>query len=101
MLYKSIVLELLREQTALCEQLTARRQLLSALHHYSSQLKAAHQRWTGILTQTCPGSPKEQIDSAAMEVAIEELRAHLPKSLPEDEAFLPGEATDSSNMPSA
>ena len=101
MLYKTIVLELLQEQTQLHEQLRLQRQVLPVLNLCASELKAAHVHWKQMLSGACPGSPPDQIASQALELAIEELRARLPDSVQPDETFSLDEAMLASLMPSA
>lgn len=101
MLYKTIVLELLQEQTQLHEQLRLQRQLLPVLNLCACELKAAHIHWKQILAEVCPESQVDQIASQALELAIEELRARLPGSVQPDEAFSLDEAMVASLMPSA
>ena len=100
MFYKTIVLELLQEQTQLHEQLRLQRQVLPVLNLCASVLKAAHNHWKQMLAEACPGSQPDQIASQALELAIEELRACLPDSVRPDETFSLDEAM-ASLMPSA
>jgi hypothetical protein len=85
MLYKTIVLELLKEQTQLHEQLRQTRQLLAAMNLCSKELKASHMLLQQI--QTGQGSLSSQTANEALETAIEELRLRLPTALPPDGIF--------------
>ena len=85
MQYKTIVLELLKQQTELHEQLRSKRQLLTTLESYALELKASHEAWKETLSQARPGSDPSQIASEALEMAIQELRDHLPCEAPPDE----------------
>ena len=49
MLYKTIVLELLKERTELHEQLRLTRRLLPTLERCSLELKASHEAWREVL----------------------------------------------------
>jgi hypothetical protein len=101
MLYKTIVLELLQEQTQLHEQLRQQRQVLPVLNLCASELKVLHNHWKQMLAEACPGSQENLVASQALELAIEELRARLPRSVQPDEAFSLDEAIIASLMPSA
>ncbi len=78
MLYKTIVLELLRERTELDEQLRLTQRPLPTLEACSQQLKASHLTWVETLGAANPASDPVQIQQNAMELAIEELKAILP-----------------------
>ena len=78
MLYKTITLELLKEEFPnLHEKLRAERGLLKALDRYSTALKESHAFKQEELSRLRPGSQPEQIASEAAEIAIEDLRARL------------------------
>ncbi len=85
MQYKTIVLELLKQQTELHERLRSQRQLLTTLETYALELKASHEAWKETLSQAKPGSDPSQIASEALEMAIQELRDRLPCEAPPDE----------------
>ena len=84
MQYKTIVLELLKEQTQLHEQLRLTRRLLPTLETCARELKASHESWTETLSQAKPGSDPSQIASEALELAIKELEDRLPSVSPPD-----------------
>lgn len=78
-LYKTIVLELLKDQyPVLHERLRQERKLLEAVDRYAIKLKAAHLIWMEQLRQVNPLSAEEAISSEALELAIEHLQGHLP-----------------------
>jgi hypothetical protein len=77
MLYKTIVLELLQQQTELHEQLRLTRRLKPTLETWAKELKASHQAWKERLSQEKPGSDPIQIASEAQELAIQELQNRL------------------------
>ncbi len=86
MQYKTITLELLREQRKLYEQLRQTHQLLPTLETLSRELKKSHETWKETLVQTRPGSHLSQIEGEAMEMALNELEERLlPASLPDEE----------------
>jgi FtsZ-binding cell division protein ZapB len=89
MQYKTIVLEMLKERTALHEQLRQTHRLLPAMETYAKQLKASHQSWMETLSAARPGSDPAQISSEAMELALRELEDRLPPVSPQDESGLP------------
>ncbi len=78
MQYKTIILELLKQETKLHEQLRSTRLLLPTLERYALELKGSHEVWKESLTQSRPGSDPNQIASEALEIAIQELRDRLP-----------------------
>lgn len=86
MLYKTIALELIREDPARYEQLRSSKRLLPAMDAYAIELKDSHEAWKEQLARVRPGSDPRQIASEAMELAIEQLRGHLPCGSPRDEA---------------
>ena len=75
--YKTIVLGLLEENTALYEDLRVKRTMLQALDRYSTDLKARHDSLMNRLSQARPGNDPTQIASDALEMAIAELRNQL------------------------
>jgi dsDNA-specific endonuclease/ATPase MutS2 len=86
MQYKTITLELLREQRALYEQLRQTHQLLPTLETLSRELKKSHETWKETLAQARPESHPSQIASEAMEMAVKELEERLrPASLQGEE----------------
>jgi hypothetical protein len=78
MLYKTIVHELLQQQTELHEQLRLTRRLKPTLETCAKELKASHEAWKQRLSQASPGSDVSQIASEALEIAITELQDRLP-----------------------
>jgi len=78
MKYKTIVLELLQQQTELHEQLRITRRLLPTLETCAKELKASHQAWVETLSRQRPGSDQSQIASEALELALKELEDRLP-----------------------
>lgn len=85
MLYKTIVLEMLRERTKLHEQLRQTRRLLPTLESCSRQLKASHEVWKETLAQAKPGSDPSQISSEALELSLKELEDRLPSVSPDED----------------
>jgi|SRR5579863_6849549 len=77
MLYKTIVLELLQQQTELHEQLRLTRRLKPTLETCARELKASHEAWKDQLSQARPGSDPIQIASEALELAVQELQDRL------------------------
>jgi hypothetical protein len=93
MLYKTIVLELLKERTELHEQLRKTDRLLPTLETYAQELKTSHEVWKETIFLLRPGSDPSQIASEAMEMALKELEERLPSaSQEEDHEPLPLEA---------
>jgi len=77
MQYKTIVHELLQQQTELHEHLRLTRRLLPTIESCARELKASHQTWQETLSQAKPGSDPSQISSEAMEMAMQELEGRL------------------------
>lgn len=73
MLYKTIVQELLEQQTELYESLRSTRQLAPALENLALVLRASHDIWRQQLLSLNPQSEMSQISSEALELATEEL----------------------------
>jgi hypothetical protein len=85
MQYKTIVLELLKKQPELHEQLRLTRRLLPTLETCAKELKASHEIWKEALAEAKPGSDPSQIASEAMEMAVKELEDRLPSVLRQDD----------------
>jgi hypothetical protein len=85
MLYKTIVLVLLKQHTELHEQLRVTSRLLPTLEIWAKELKASHEAWKETLLQAKPGSDPIQISSEALELALKELEDRLPSASPQDE----------------
>ena len=85
MLFKTIVLELLRQRPELHEQLRSQRLLLPTLERYASELKTSHETWKSLLAQANPYSDESQIASQALEMALKELEDRLPSASPPEE----------------
>ncbi|MBS0261812.1 MAG: hypothetical protein JSS02_07630 [Planctomycetes bacterium] len=78
MQYKTIVLELLQQQTELHEQLRKERRLKAVLETSARQLRDSHLSWLERLSEQNPQSDPAQISSQAMELAVAEFQASLP-----------------------
>ena len=76
-MYKTIVLELLKQRPEIHNQLQMNRMLLSMLDRYARQLKANHETWKDRLSQAKPGSDQSQIASEALEIALKEMENFL------------------------
>jgi hypothetical protein len=98
MYYKTIVLELLRQQTALHEQLRETKTVVHVVDRCAAHLKARHEFWTTQLGRTRTAMHRSQLSSSALELAIQEFRDDLtpettgddtrPLTLDEAVAFL-------------
>lgn len=82
MQYKTIALELLKERTALYDQLRLSHSLLPTLDAYARELKASHETWKERLAKAKPSSQPSQIASEALEMALKELENRLPSGSP-------------------
>ncbi len=80
MQYKTITLELIRENPELYERLRSSKRLLTAMDAYATDLKDSHEAWKERLDQAHPGSDPRQISSEAMELAVKELQDRLPSA---------------------
>lgn len=88
MQYKTIVHELLQQQTELHERLRLTRRLLPTIEAYSKELKASHDEWKETLSEARPDSDPIQISSEAMEMAVQEMEDRLQnESQTNDEAL--------------
>lgn len=88
MQYKTIVHELLQQQSELHEKLRLTRRLLPTIEAYARELKASHQEWQETLSAARPGSDPIQISSEAMEMAVKEMEDRLQsESQTNDEAL--------------
>jgi hypothetical protein len=77
MLYKTIVLELLKERSELHERLRTQRRLLPTIHNLALQMQASHREWLTMLAT--PGSEKASTEAQemAMHMAMMDIRATL------------------------
>jgi len=90
MRYKTIILELLKDQfPVLYDRLCRERTLLSSLDQYAMDLKYAHVSWMKELRRANPRRSQDRIASEALELALNELENRLPSAsnLDEDEAL--------------
>jgi hypothetical protein len=85
MLYKTMILELIKERPEMYDQLRKKRLLLPTLDRYAGELKSSHETWKACLLEAKPGSAASQIASEALEMALKELEASLPPASPPDE----------------
>ena len=72
-MYKTIILELLKQRPEIHNQLQSNRMLLSTLDRYARELKANHKTWKDRLSQAKPRSDQSQIASEALEIALKDL----------------------------
>ena len=86
MLYKTIVLNLLRQRRELHNQLKANRTLLPTVDRYAGLLKTSHEAWQVSLSLAKPDSDRSQIASEALEMALKELEERLPEPQPEEDS---------------
>lgn len=92
MQYKTITLELIREQPELYERLRSSKRLLPAMDAYAIELKDGHEAWKESIHRRYPGSDPSQVASEALELAIRGLQERLHSVSPKDEAEpIPGE----------
>lgn len=82
--YKTIVLELLQQQTELHEELRLTRRLLPTINALAEGLKASHESWKRELQAIHPNSYPLQIASEALEMALSELESRLHSASPRD-----------------
>jgi hypothetical protein len=87
--YKTIVLELLKQQTEFYDLLRITRRLLPTLEVCAQQLKDNHESWKETLSQVKPDSDMSQINSQALELALKELEDRLHSLSPQDDGELP------------
>ena len=84
MQYKSIVLQLLEQQTEIYNQLRRQRQVLLTTEHYANELRSFHLAWQETLNQARPGSDPSQIASEALELALKDLEDRLQSGSPQE-----------------
>lgn len=74
--YKTIMLELLQQQTELHEALRVNRQVLTVLEAAAAEFKAVHEHWKEQLTDNLNIDPGQRT-AIAMEYAQHEMEARL------------------------
>lgn len=89
MLYKTMVLEMLRDRRPLHEKLRQEKILLGTMEFYARELKARHEAWKQQLSEMRPGSDPSQIASEALEIALKELEDSLPSDSSTEDADRP------------
>jgi hypothetical protein len=77
MLYKTIMLALLRQRPQMHRKLRNNHTLLPTLEHYARQLQASHEAWMEKLTEAQPDSDPSQIKSEALELALKAMEQLL------------------------
>jgi len=77
MLYKTIIQGLLEQNPLLHERLRRERAMLTAIDHYSMELKRIHETEMDRLFIARPDSEETQIASEAMEIAVLEMEERL------------------------
>jgi hypothetical protein len=82
MQYKTIVLELIQENSGLYEELRSSKRLLPAIDAYSIELRTSHHIWMEAMALQRPGGDPSQVSSEALELAIHDLTGHLPFASP-------------------
>lgn len=80
MQYKTIVLELLRQNKPLHEQLRRSDTLLETMTEQAWQLRARHHEWMAVLAEAIPGSEPDQFKTTAFELALHEWEIFLTES---------------------
>jgi DNA-directed RNA polymerase specialized sigma subunit len=89
MQYKTIVHELLQQQTELHDELRLTRRLLPTIETLAKQLKGSHEVWKETLSQSKPSSDPSQIASEALELAVKELEDRLQNVSQHSDTELP------------
>ena len=85
MQYKTIILELLRQQRPLHERLRKNGTLLETLNEQALRLRARHLEWLAVLLEATPRSEPSQLTGTAFELARTEWETGLATdSLPAD-----------------
>ncbi len=85
MLYKTMVLELLRQYPEMHERLRVNRKLLATMEQLATALKSSHEDWKDRHRRTTPGGGESETASAALELALKELETALSSESPHDE----------------
>ncbi len=75
--YKTLTLQMLRDNRPIYQQLKQTRTLPQTLDHYSRELKRSHTGWKDSLSESRPGSEPSQIAAEALEFALQELEDRL------------------------
>jgi hypothetical protein len=83
-MYKTMVLEPLKRDPVLHQQLKRDRIMLPSLDRYAQELKASHEAWKERLSQQRPESSESQVASEALELALKSLENHLSAVSPPD-----------------
>jgi hypothetical protein len=83
MQYKTIVLQILEQQTEIYDQLRRERKVLPAMNHYARELRSLHLAWQETLNQARPESEPSQIASEALELALKDLEDRLQSVSPQ------------------
>ncbi len=85
MYYRTIVLELLQEQTTLHERLRESQTLMQAVDRCAAHLKSRHEFWITELRHSKTAMHQSQLSSSALELAIQEFRDDLTPETTEDD----------------
>jgi hypothetical protein len=83
--YKTILMGLLEQYPEIQNELQAKRQMLTTLELYASELRMSHKAWQECLSLVWPDKSESQIASEALEIALREMEnSLLAKTSPED-----------------
>ena len=83
--YKTIVLELLKQQPEMYGELIRSNSLISTLNQLASQLRESHLTILDQLTQKEPNQSQLLLKSEAMEIAVSQLQESL-QTIPQSES---------------
>ncbi|HEX3149322.1 MAG TPA: hypothetical protein VHR66_14710 [Gemmataceae bacterium] len=83
-MYKTLVLQLLRERPKLHDYLKKSGTLLQAMELQAIELKSHHATYKDVIDKMKPGSDSSQVAAEALELALQDLRDRLPNEIPAD-----------------
>ncbi len=84
--YKTIILELIRQNREMHTCLKKSGILALILDHYAQELKLSHEAWQAELSRSRSQSAPAQIRSEALELALKEMENHFASGSAADEA---------------
>lgn len=94
MQYKTIILELIRQNEPLHDRLCSQRNLLATVDRLAAQLKADHETYLNQMVTQEPAASRPAVSQQAFEMAIKEVQEQLTAMTPA-EVTVPGAASTS------
>ncbi|HEX3152678.1 MAG TPA: hypothetical protein VHR66_31690 [Gemmataceae bacterium] len=81
-MYKTLVLQLLRQRPKLHDYLKKSGTLLQAMELKAMEVKGSHEAYKVVIGKMKPGSDPSQVAAEALELAVKDLEDIMPNEIP-------------------